>query len=88
MNDLNFSGPYQSPDGPISWLTKVCTGGRCCFPGCNNSAEKIHYAENQDELTEEVTKFYGRELIGLHCFPLCTKHHEEIKNTEPAIKSY
>lgn len=55
----------------ISHRTRRLTKGKCCFPGCQEKASETHHAVYWDN----EGAIAGREIPGVHVFPLCNYHH-------------
>lgn len=64
----------------ISIEAKSLTGWKCCYPGCQHKASATHHACYQDK----NGAIEGREIPGVHVFPLCDSHHDDRENPESA----
>lgn len=55
----------------LSQLAKDLVNGQCCYPECRKEAIWTHHAVYSDRLGVIA----GREVPGVHLFPLCSEHH-------------
>lgn len=67
----------------VSQKTRRKTGHRCCFPGCEDRATETHHSIYQDK--DGAIK--GREIPGVHVFPLCDRHHKVAHQKRNWLKS-
>lgn len=68
---MKFDARYADNWHQISRQTKDICGGKCCFLGCTQPATETHHAVYRDKRGPVA----GREIPGVHIFPLCDGHH-------------
>lgn len=69
----NYSDRYADNWPALSKKAKQLTGELCCYPGCINPATEVHHALYCDK----QGAIAGREIAGVHIFPLCDRHHSK-----------
>lgn len=62
---------YAQNWGEISKRCRQRVNYRCCYSGCDERAIETHHAAYSDERGAIA----GREIGGIHVFPLCRIHH-------------
>jgi len=72
----DYGSRYAENWGTISRFTKDTIGGTCCYPGCPESSTETHHALYKDK----EGAIAGREIPGIHVFPLCDQHHKLAHN--------
>ena len=68
----DYSARYAENWRAVSWKTRRLARHRCCFPGCSDRSTETHHSVYQDK--DGVIR--GREVPGVHVFPLCDRHHK------------
>jgi len=68
----DYASRYADNWNDISLQAKLLTKYNCCFPGCSFKCVETHHALYSDKLGIIA----GREIPGVHVFPLCRRHHE------------
>jgi hypothetical protein len=71
QNTNTFRERYAPNWGAISLECIRSTKGICCYLNCTNQAIASHHGLYQDDEGSVA----GREIIGVHIFPLCKDHH-------------
>jgi hypothetical protein len=69
--EVDYSIRYAGNWSDISLQAKFLTGYRCVL--CSKKCVETHHALYADKLGSIA----GREVPGVHIFPLCVKHHKE-----------
>lgn len=70
--EIDYSVRYADNWGEISLQAKLLTKYKCCFLNCRSNCVETHHALYSDKLG----MIAGREVPGVHVFPLCQKHHK------------
>lgn len=65
----NYTIRYANNWAEISRQAKQMTDGKCCL--CSELATETHHVLYKDK----EGAIAGREIPGVHVFPLCDKHH-------------
>ncbi len=68
----DYSARYAENWGIISLRTRRLAKWRCCYPGCDRRSTETHHSVYRDK--DGLVR--GREVPGVHVFPLCDKHHK------------
>ncbi len=68
-----YNQRYAENWANISRQCRALSGGKCCYPGCQEKATESHHAVYRDK----EGLIAGREIPGVHIFPLCDRHHKE-----------
>ncbi|MEH2393846.1 MAG: hypothetical protein V7K21_20005 [Nostoc sp.] len=69
----DYSVRYADNWTEISRECKRLNRYKCCYLGCRQKAIETHHALYFDK----QGSIAGREIAGVHIFPLCSQHHDE-----------
>ncbi|MFN6572436.1 hypothetical protein [Dendronalium sp. ChiSLP03b] len=69
----DYSIRYADNWAEISRECKRLNHYKCCYPSCRRKAAETHHALYLDK----SGAIAGREIAGVHIFPLCGQHHDE-----------
>lgn len=67
----DYDTRYGDNWSEVSRRAKELIQWRCSYPGCNEQCSETHHAIYAD-LDGAIA---GREIPGVHIFPLCDRHH-------------
>jgi hypothetical protein len=79
----DYSVRYSDNWGEVSYQAKVLTKFRCSYPGCSCKCVETHHAIYSDK----QGMIAGREIPGVHVFPLCDRHHKLAHSRKNWIRS-
>ncbi|MGB3205203.1 MAG: hypothetical protein WBB28_09460 [Crinalium sp.] len=65
----NYTIRYAANWSELARQAKRLTAGKCCL--CDEPATEVHHALYKDK----EGAIAGREIPGVHVFPLCDRHH-------------
>ena len=80
----DYSIRYADNWSEISLQAKLLSKYRCCFLGCRSKCSETHHALYSDKMG----LIAGREIPGVHVFPLCDRHHKEAHSRRNWIRSH
>ncbi|MEH1788382.1 MAG: hypothetical protein V7L23_23060 [Nostoc sp.] len=72
-SEKDYSIRYADNWAEISKECKRLNNYKCCYSGCNQKSAETHHALYFDK----QGVIAGREIAGVHIFPLCDQHHDE-----------
>lgn len=72
IKEVDYSIRYAKNWSSISLQCKQLTKFKCCYPGCHSKCVETHHSLYYDK----QGAIAGRELPGIHVFPLCDTHHK------------
>jgi hypothetical protein len=76
QNGKDYSIRYAANWGKTSYDCKARIKFKCCL--CSSKATETHHAVYSDA----AGLIAGREIAGVHIFPLCDRHHDEAHKPE------
>ncbi|MBN3946754.1 MAG: hypothetical protein HWQ38_09755 [Nostoc sp. NMS7] len=80
----DYSIRYADNWTEISRECKRLNNYKCCYSGCCQKSTQTHHALYFDKLGSIA----GREIAGVHIFPLCDQHHDEAHSKSNWVRSH
>lgn len=78
MGDSRYDDRYAEWWADISRQARRLVGNQCCYPKCCRRAQAVHHAAYLERNTiGQLVPIRGREIPGVHVFPLCAFHHSK-----------